>query len=281
MIEGEGEADPKWIMKGEMMDLVMEYKGLAVQVEHRFYGKSQPTGDWSIDSLKYLSSHQAIEDLVDIVQYLKDEYKMSPINRWIAFGGSYSGALAAWIRILHPDVVYGSVATSAPVYALFDFNQYLEVIGKSLSQARNGDQCVSAIQEAFTLLDKMILDKTQWPHIESIFNMSSKLSSLEDGKLLSMSLAGIFMNVVQYNGDNRGAVVYDMNVLCDVMTNDSLGHSFDRLVYLSLTYNLLDSNDSTSFDAYLRVLSNSTVSFSQGGNVISLHLFCMCVCVCV
>jgi hypothetical protein len=35
MIEGEGEADPKWIMKGEMMDLVMEYKGLAVQVEHR------------------------------------------------------------------------------------------------------------------------------------------------------------------------------------------------------------------------------------------------------
>ena len=105
---------------------------------YRFYGKSRPTPDLSLENLKYLSSHQALADIAFFKEYIVDQFKLTEDNRWIAFGGSYSGALAAWLRIKYPNVVHGSVATSAPVQAEFDFYQYLEVVGHSLEQANNG-----------------------------------------------------------------------------------------------------------------------------------------------
>ena len=107
-------------------------------IVHRFYGKSHPTPDLSIESLRYLNSHQALADIAHFHSYVVEEYKLTDKNRWIAFGGSYPGALAAWLRIKYPHIVTGAVATSAPVQAELDFSQYMEVVGQSLSQAMQG-----------------------------------------------------------------------------------------------------------------------------------------------
>lgn len=64
---------------------------------------------------------------------------MTDDNRWIAFGGSYPGALAAWLRMKYPNIIYGAVASSAPIQAVFDFYKYFEVVSASLEQARNGE----------------------------------------------------------------------------------------------------------------------------------------------
>ena len=93
---------------------------------------SRPTKNMSLDSLKYLSSRQALADMAQFSSYISHEYKMTKSNRWIAYGGSYSGALAAWMRIKYPDFVYAAVATSAPVLAEYDFKEYLEVVKNSL-----------------------------------------------------------------------------------------------------------------------------------------------------
>lgn len=42
-------------------------KCLYYQVEHRFYGKSQPFEYWSVENLKYLKADQALADLNNFV----------------------------------------------------------------------------------------------------------------------------------------------------------------------------------------------------------------------
>ena len=104
----------------------------------RFYGKSHPTPDLSTANLQYLSSHQALADIASFHDYIVGQYKLTDDNNWIAFGGSYSGALAAWLRIKYPHIVIGSVASSAPVQAELNFDQYFEVVGQSLAQSIQG-----------------------------------------------------------------------------------------------------------------------------------------------
>jgi len=52
-------------------------------------------------------------DYVDLVQYIRKEYKMED-KAAIVFGGSYGGMLAAWLRLKHPNTFQGALAASAP-----------------------------------------------------------------------------------------------------------------------------------------------------------------------
>lgn len=78
--------------------------------------------DLSTESLKYLSSEQALADLAYFIESKNAEYKFDVTKvKWIAFGGSYPGSLAAWLREKYPQLVYGSVSTSGPLLAKADF----------------------------------------------------------------------------------------------------------------------------------------------------------------
>ena len=98
----------------------------------RFYGKSHPTKDTSNENLQYLSSQQALADFAYFHDEMVIKYNMTERNKWIVFGGSYSGALAAWFRQMYPNKVVGAIASSAPVLAKLDFVEYVEVVEDSL-----------------------------------------------------------------------------------------------------------------------------------------------------
>lgn len=61
-------------------------------------------------------------DLAGFIESKNAEYKFDAAQvKWIAFGGSYPGSLAAWLREKYPQLVYGSVSTSGPLLAKADF----------------------------------------------------------------------------------------------------------------------------------------------------------------
>jgi len=83
---------------------------------------------------------------------------------FVAFGGSYSGALAGWLRLKYPSHVIASVATSSPVEAELDFTQYLEVVTQSLANPLVGGstQCTDTISSAVGSLTKLLSTSVRW-----------------------------------------------------------------------------------------------------------------------
>jgi len=132
----------------------------------RFYGKSRPTPDMSVKNLAYLSSEQALADIAKFISAMNEKYNLHD-SKWIAFGGSYPGSLAAWLRLKFPHLVQGSVSTSGPVYAKADFVEYMEVVSAALNSTDSA--CDPAIREGVKMLEKLTLHWVGWNRITKDF----------------------------------------------------------------------------------------------------------------
>ncbi|XP_069631353.1 thymus-specific serine protease-like [Haliaeetus albicilla] len=94
---GESGMSPGVLSRGHMAELGRAHGVLLAALEHRFYGGSQgPGGD---PDLRFLSSQQALADLAAFRLHVTSAWGLSPNHTWVCFGGSYAGALAAWMRL--------------------------------------------------------------------------------------------------------------------------------------------------------------------------------------
>lgn len=205
MIGGEGEATAKWMHEGAWIQYAEKFHALCFQLEHRFYGKSRPTEDLSTENLLYLSSEQALADLASFITAMNEKYQLEARNtKWIAFGGSYPGSLAAWIREKYGHLVHGSISSSGPLLAKIDFIEYFEVVTRSL--ATYSDACVTAVQRSIqqveTLLKHMIGQRSLNEKFQLCDPVEKSISNNLDIANLFENLAGNFAGVVQYNKDN-------------------------------------------------------------------------------
>ena len=69
---------------------------------------------------RLLTLDQALADIAAFVPFFNRLHGLRDA-RWVAFGGSYSGSMAAWLRVKYPDLTVGSVASSAPIWPKVDF----------------------------------------------------------------------------------------------------------------------------------------------------------------
>uniref|UniRef100_A0A7S1X3N4 Uncharacterized protein n=1 Tax=Tetraselmis chuii TaxID=63592 RepID=A0A7S1X3N4_9CHLO len=163
-----GEGPASGVPGGWVRDLAEQFGAAQVALEHRFYGESKPTVcrndngcSLSDAHLQYLTVDQALADAACILQLVdadlvgsngsvmaqpgaapqrlpdgKNAAVKSVGQRarlaWIAFGGSYSGALSAWFRQTYPSLVVGAMSSSGVVDAILDFPQFDEGISKAV-----------------------------------------------------------------------------------------------------------------------------------------------------
>jgi len=189
-----------------VMSLQKNLGGAIVAVEHRFYGKSQPTG--SLTNLELLTSHQALFDLKQFQQWFvqPQNYNMtgSPV---FCMGGSYPGNLAAWYRQLFPALTNGCWSASGPVEALEDWPGFGEKVWQSVSTNKwgvrdVGDTVATKLYAGYEQLAGIIQDPTPGAHatLMDIFNVCpGTLASQGDRDCFEMTVNDAVGEVMQYN----------------------------------------------------------------------------------
>ncbi len=101
-----------------MYHFAQELNGLAVSLEHRYFGESLPFGanvSWTNEKLKYLTLDNVMADAVTFINFLKETIPGTEKSKVITASGSYGGFLATAFRQNHPDTFLASIASAGPV----------------------------------------------------------------------------------------------------------------------------------------------------------------------
>lgn len=91
---------------GLIWELAKKHSALVVFAEHRFFGESIPDIQGMSNCLSYLSSEEALADYASLCNRIRREWGAQD-SAIIAFGGSYGGMLASWMRMVYPSAIDG------------------------------------------------------------------------------------------------------------------------------------------------------------------------------
>uniref|UniRef100_A0A8C2EL56 Serine protease 16 n=1 Tax=Cyprinus carpio TaxID=7962 RepID=A0A8C2EL56_CYPCA len=150
--------------------------------------------------------------------------------------------------------------------------KYLEVVWRSL--AAENPECPLVVKKASDTLVERLHDPKTYDNITKDFRLCSKLQiqTKMDSAYLLESLAGNFMDVVQYNEDNRGfeGVVgtnITIKVLCSVMLDSSLGEPYDRYAAVArlMQNTFSQACINTQYKSYIQDMSNTSWSGPEAG----------------
>ncbi|XP_066143336.1 lysosomal Pro-X carboxypeptidase-like [Euwallacea fornicatus] len=191
---------------GFLLDIAPTFNALVIFAEHRYYGQSMPYGASSLTSpeaLRYLTTFQALADFVCVIDAVAKKYYDTMLTNdtypIIAFGGSYGGMLAAWLRMMYPHVVLGAVASSAPLLQVNNL-QLCEAFYDTVTRVyTNNDNCSHPLRGSWDILRDLTASDEGKREISEIFRLCKPLQSEEDVNSLVDSLANIYVNLATLN----------------------------------------------------------------------------------
>lgn len=252
MIGGEWAISKGFLRAGLMYELASNHSASMYYTEHRYYGKSKPTNDTSSRNLQYLSVDQALADLAYFIKTKKkDESRRN--STVIVFGGSYAGSVASWARLKYPHLIQGALASSAPVLAKLDFNEYYEVVTESLR--RYSEKCVEDIKTAFDEVEELLYVENGPQRLKQYFNLCDvpNVKSFNDLAHFGSLLAESFASVVQYDKVENGRT--KIASCCENMTATYLGSPLQRLAHFVSSKDKCLKNN---YDKFVTLYRNET-----------------------
>lgn len=149
-----------FLQKGLLAQLAQATHGIGVILEHRYYGTSFPTPDLSTENLRFLTTAQALADEAYFAQNIKfpglEAYGdlTSKTTAYLSYGGSYSGAFSAFLRVQYPDTFFGSISSSGVTKAIYDFWEYYEPVATYGPPA-----CIAAQKTLTHIVDNILIGK--------------------------------------------------------------------------------------------------------------------------
>jgi pimeloyl-ACP methyl ester carboxylesterase len=149
-----GEAPCSPWYASSMADAAKALNAAVVVLEHRYYGTSLPYPDLTLDHMKYLTIHNALEDAAAFERYARANLPLK--GKWIVVGGSYPGMLAAFYREKHPELVVGAWASSAPINVALSFWGYDAIATRAL-----GPTCALLFQQVLASAGEAYDDPAQ------------------------------------------------------------------------------------------------------------------------
>ena len=138
--------------------LAPRFGAAVIQIEHRFYGPYRPIMGREATTeelLELLTPQQAMADMVYLTKHFKDELVCSKHTRKsskycpvITVGGSYPGFLSAMFRLVYPDFVDISYASSAPLKLYVQSTSqyvYYDIVTDAAEKMSKG--CAKAVRD--------------------------------------------------------------------------------------------------------------------------------------
>eukprot|EP01064_Diplonema_japonicum_P037586 TRINITY_DN8842_c0_g1_i1.p1 TRINITY_DN8842_c0_g1~~TRINITY_DN8842_c0_g1_i1.p1 ORF type:complete len:499 (+),score=92.10 TRINITY_DN8842_c0_g1_i1:48-1499(+) len=190
---------------GLMWENRKRFKALLVFAEHRYYGESLPFGNNSFtkENIGYLNHEQALADYADLLRKFKISHKTES-SKVIAFGGSYGGMLAAWMRMKYPSVIDGSISASAPILAFpgchkatYDApdskygSSFWDVVTRDATPAGGSRKnCDVAVKTAFSTLFEMGKTAEGRQSLQNIFSICTTPQAEDVVKVAYLQMYG-------------------------------------------------------------------------------------------
>lgn len=188
-----------FLQKGIVAQVSKATNGLGVILEHRYYGSSIPTPDFSTKNLRFLTTDQALADTAYFAKNIKfpglpDDWDMtSAKNAYIAYGGSYAGAFVAFLRKLYPDVYWGAISSSGVTVAVHDFWEYF-----TAATTFGPPACIQTTQKLTNVVDNILTGNK--PYIEKLKGVFG-LSDVKESADFASAINGGIYGLQSYNWD--------------------------------------------------------------------------------
>ena len=120
----------------------------------------------------------------------------------------------------YPHLVIGSIASSAPIYIKEDFYEYDELTSSVLS-----DDCRIAVRDAMDNITDIIDNADVYSAMQSATGCGDIANTTDFLYVLSDAVS----YAEQYNDDNGDESSQTVKMLCDTMTDTSIGNLIDRM----------------------------------------------------